>query len=253
MFMTCDWEPEKMRYADLPFDADMAPSLCMLTSVSPAESLCDITCPVMLCDTEQTENAALLCQCARERGLSLTVLLTRDGDFPCDRLIVPVDRYEKYRDAAPTVGVRFSYDVTTPEILSRVLAYADRGIGLIDAYPEHPGDRREGEQTALLDELKRTAMMLAQREKDGYPIEFLPFSVMGLHAKHGIGAHRNERCHTCTHRMICGGRRLSYADCEVKQTLADCAVFLENARTHGSYNAQPCQNPPCAASDIEIT
>ena len=227
MSMVFDWEHTTQRYTDLPFDADMAPSLCMLTSVSPAETLYGITCPVMLCDTEHTENAVLLCRTARERGLPLTVLLTRDGDFPCDRLLVPADRYDAYRNAAPTVGVRFSYDVRTPEILSRVLNYADAGMELIDAYPENPQMRKEGEQDALIVEFRRTAEALSQRKQEGRPVVFLPFSVMGLHAKHGVGAHRNERCHTCTHRMICGGRRLSYADCEVKQTLADCAVFLE--------------------------
>lgn len=227
--MACDSASAIQRYTDLPFDADMAPSLCMLTSVSPTETLSDISCPVMLCDTEHTENAVRLCQAVRERGLPLTVLLTRDSAFPCDRLLVPADRYPAYRDAAPTVGVRFSYDVKHPDILANVLAFAAAGIPLIDAYPENPQDREAGAQDALLNEFQRTADLLAQRKKEGHPVEFLPFSVMGLHAKHGVGAHRNERCHTCTHRMICGGRRLSYADCEVKQTLADCAVFLENA------------------------
>jgi hypothetical protein len=214
-------------YAEIPFDVNRAPSLCMLTSVSPVASLAEITCPVMLCDTENTENAALICKIARERGLLLTVLLTKDGDFPCDRLLVSPEQYDAYRHAAPCVGVRFAYDVRHPDILSRVTAFADAGIALIDAYPANPGEREEGEQSALLDAFRRTAEYLSQRKKDGQPIEFLPFSVMGLHAKHGIGAHRNERCRTCTHRMVCGGRRLSYADCEVKKMLAACAVFLE--------------------------
>ncbi len=226
MSMVQNFNLELQRYAHLPFDADMAPSLCMLTSVSPTESLSQINCPVMLCDTEHRDNAVTLCKIARERGLPLTVLLTADGDFHSDRLLVPAERYETYRDAAPTVGVRFSYDVQAPDILSKVLAYADAGITLIDAYPKNPQMRKEGEQGALLEELVRVAQALSERKKDGRPVEFLPFSVMGLRAKHGVGAHRNERCHTCTHRMICGGRRLSYADCEVKQTLADCAVFL---------------------------
>lgn len=217
----------ELLYADIPFDANKAPSLCMLTSVSQTASLADVTCPVMLCDTENTENAALICQTARERGLSLTVLLTKNGDYPCDRLLVPEDLYETYQNAAPTVGVRFAYDVRHPDILSRVTALADAGVSLIDAYPANPEAREEGKQDALWDELCRTAERLAQYKKDGRPIEFLPFSVMGLHAKHGIGAHRNARCHTCTHRMVCGGRRLSYADCEVKKMLAACAVFLE--------------------------
>ena len=214
-------------YADIPFDANKAPSLCMLTSVSPAASLADVTCPVMLCDTENTENAALICQTARERGLSLTVLLTKDGDYPCDRLLVPEDLYETYQNAASTVGVRFAYDVRHPDILSRVTALADAGVSLIDVYPANPEAREEGKQDALWNELCCTVELLAQRKKDGHPIEFLPFSVMGLHAKHGIGAHRNARCPTCTHRMVCGGRRLSHADCEVKKMLAACAVFLE--------------------------
>lgn len=226
--MVLDCKQTASWYADLPFDANKAPSLCMLTSVSPVASLADITCPVMLCDTENKENAALLCKTAREQGRFLTVLLTRDGDFPCDRLLVSPEQYDAYRYAAPCVGVRFAYDVRHPDILSRVTALADAGIELIDAYPANPEAREEGCQTALLDAFRRTAEFLLQRKKDGHPVEFLPFSVMGLHAKHGIGAHRNARCAECSHHAVCGGRRLSYADCEVKKMLADCAMLLEH-------------------------
>lgn len=229
--MTPDFEHIGQSYADVPFDADMAPSLCMLTSVSAVDTLAEITCPVQLCDTDHTENTALLCRIARERGLLLTVLLTEDGAFSCDRLLVPADRYEAYRNAAPVVGVRFSYDVKKPDILSKIVQFADAGITLIDAYPENPGMREEGDQQVLLDEFRRVAQTLYQYRQDGHPIEFLPFSVMGLHAKHGTGAHRNARCPECSHRAVCGGRRLSFADCEVKRVLADCAVFLD---FHGS-------------------
>ncbi len=225
--MIPDFEHIGQSYAGVPFDADMPPSLCMLTSVSPTETIADITCPVQLCDTDHTENAALLCGMARDRGLLLTVLLTEDGEFPCDRLLVPADRYETYRDAAPVVGVRFSYDVKNPDILSKVVQFADAGITLIDAYPEKPGMREEGDLQALLDEFKRVAQTLYGYRQEGHPIEFLPFSMMGLHAKHGVGAHRNARCPECSHHAVCGGRRLSFADCEVKRVLADCAVFLD--------------------------
>lgn len=213
-------------YAGIPFDADRALSLCMLTSVSPLDTLADMTCPVQLCDTDNTENAALICRTARERGCLLTVLLTEDGTFPCDRLLVPADLYAEYRNAAPVVGVRFSYDVKNPDILSKIMQYAGEGITLIDAYPENPGMREEGAQQALLDELKRVAQTLYRYRQGGHAVEFLPFSVMGLYAKHGIGAHRNARCWDCSHQAVCGGCRLSFADCEVKRTLADCAVFL---------------------------
>lgn len=215
-----------MLLCQTPFDADKAPSLCMLTSVSPAESLSDITCPVMLCDTNHTEHARLLCKEAKARGLSLTVLLTADGDFPCDRLLVPEDRYEACKTAADTVGVRFSYDVRNPDICSHIRRLADAHITLIDAYPQNPGDRVEGEQDALIAELHAVTEALIAYRRAGQTLEFLPFSVMGQNAKHGIGAHRNERCTDCTHNAVCGGRRLSYADCEIKKILAECAVTL---------------------------
>ena len=214
-------------YTDVPFDAEKAPSLCAVTSVSPAETLDGITCPVLLGDTNNTENARLLCKAAKEKGLTLTVILTQDGDFPCDRLIVPAEKYAQYRTAAPQVGVRFSYDVKKPDILSKLIEYADDGITLIDAYPENPREREEGAQTALLKEFGRAAKELFLRKKEGRPVEFLPIAMQGKDAKHGVGAHRNERCLTCSHRTVCGGRRLSFADCEVKKTLADCAVMLE--------------------------
>lgn len=214
-------------YTDIPFDADKAPSLCTLTSVSPTASLDGITCPVLLGDTNNTDNAHLLCRTAKEKGLTLTVILTEDGTFPCDRLIVPAAKYVQYRGSAPVVGVRFSYNVKKPDFLSKLIEYADDGITLIDAYPENPEERTEGEQTVLLKEFGRTAKELFLRKKEGRPVEFLPIAMQGKNAKHGIGAHRNERCGTCSHRMTCGGRRLSFADCEVKRTLADCAVLLE--------------------------
>lgn len=214
-------------YTDIPFDADKAPTVCMLTSVSPTETLDGITCPVLLCDTNNTEHAQLLCNTAKEKGLALTVILTADGNFPCDRLIVPAERFSQYKDSAPIVGVRFSYDVKKPDILSKLIEYADNGVTLIDAVPENPGEREEGAQTALLKEFGRAAKEVFLRKKEGRPVEFLPFSLQGKHAKHGVGAHRNERCLTCSHRMVCGGRRLSFADCEVKKTLADCAIMLE--------------------------
>lgn len=214
------------QYAGIPFDADLAPSLCMLTSISPTASLADSTCPVQICDTDYPEHASQLCRAAQDAGRCVTVLLTKDGDFPCDRLLVPAERYSAYRNAAPCVGVRFSYDVKAPDIASKIVQYADAGITLIDAYPENPQMREEGAQQALLAELQRAAEALRQRRNEGHPIEFLPFSAMGLHAKHGIGAHRNARCQECSHHAVCGGRRLSYADCEEKKMLADCAVYL---------------------------
>ena len=212
-----------------PFDRDMPPSLCMLTSVSDADSLSDIRCPVLLCDTDNTENAVLLCRTARARGCCVTVLLTADGDFPCERLLVPADRYDTYRDAAPTVGVRFAYDVRNPDIVSHIRRFADLGITLIDAYPINPGDRKEGEQQPLINALHAAAEELCQRKVPGQTVEFLPFSVMGHGAKHGIGAHRNARCPECSHNTVCGGRRLSFADCEIKKVLADCAVRIASA------------------------
>ena len=226
LFMAFDFEQCRQWYAGIPFDADMAPSLCMLTSVSPTASLTDSTCPVQLCDTDHPEHAARLCRAAQDAGRCVTVLLTKDGDYPCDRLLVPIERYSAYRGTAPCVGVRFSYDVKAPDILSKILQYADLGITLIDAYPENPQMREEGAQQALLAEFQRAAEALYDRNRNGQPIEFLPFSTMGLYAKHGIGAHRNARCQECSHHAVCGGRRLSYADCEVKKMLADCAVYL---------------------------
>ena len=211
------------------FDPDMPPSLCMLTSVSSADALADITCPVLICDTNNKENAVFLCNAARQRGLFVTVLLTVDGDFPCDRLLVSEDRYEQYQNAAPVVGVRFPYDVKSPDIVSRILRYADAGVTLIDAYPENPDDRTEGEQQTLTAELTDTAKEVCRLRKQGQTIEFLPFSVMGQNAKHGIGAHRNARCLTCSHNTACGGRRLSFADCEIKKVLADCANLIAAA------------------------
>lgn len=210
-----------------PFDADRAPSICALTSVSPVSALSDVTCPVVLFDTENRENAALLCRCAMERGLDTTVLLTSDGTFDCDRLLVPEERYEAYRHAAPTVGVRLSYDIRTPVLLSRVRTWIEAGVTLIDAYPADPRACREGELDALKEELFRTADYLYRlKQDDGTTVAFLPFSLQGRGAKHGIGAHRNIRCHTCSHRMLCGGRRLSFGDCEYKRTTADCAALL---------------------------
>ncbi len=229
--MAFDFEQCGQQYDGIPFDADMPPSLCMLTSVSPEDTLADITCPVQLCDTDHPVHAARLCAAVRERGLPLTVILTEDGDFPCGRLLVPAEKYAQYRNAAPQVGIRFAYDVKAPEILSRIIRYADEGIFLIDAYPENPQIREEGAQAELLAEFRQVAEALLLRRKEGRPIEFLPFSVMGLHAKHGVGAHRNARCQSCSHHAVCGGRRLSYADCEVKRTLGDCAFYLDPNRT----------------------
>ena len=215
-------------YTDVPFDADKAPTVCMLTSVSPLQTLDGVSCPVMLCDTDNVPHAKVLCAAVKERGLPLTVILTADGDFPCDRLLVSEEKYAQYKTAAPVVGVRFSYDVTAPKILARVTALADEGITLIDAYPENLRDRKEGAQTVLLKELGRVAKELFLRSKEGRPVEFLPISLQGRGAKHGAGAFFNERCRVCSHRTHCGGRALSGADCEVKKTLADCAILLEN-------------------------
>ena len=213
-------------YTEVPFDADRAPTLCPLSSSASPDVINGTHAHVLLCDTDNAENASEICRRAKDAGLSVTVLLTADGVFPCDRLLVPEDRYEAYAGAAPAVGVRFSYDVTAPAILSRVIALADRGITLVDAFPKNPDMRRAGEQTALIKELERTAKELFLRKKEGRPVDFLPFSIHGMNAKHGTDAHCAPACITCSHRMICGGIRLSDADCEIKRSLADSAVML---------------------------
>ena len=99
--------------AYIPFDDDRAPTVCLLTSVSPVSSIDGLCCPIVICDTANPQNAALLCKAAGDRGLSPTVYLTTEGDdVPrCDRLLVPEEAYNDYRNAAPEVGVRLAYDI----------------------------------------------------------------------------------------------------------------------------------------------
>lgn len=214
-------------YTNVPFDPDRPMTHCMMTSVSPLSTLEGVTCPVVLCDTHNTEHAKEICAAAKEKGLHLTVLMTEEGDFPCDRLLVEENLYSRYKTAAPTVGVRFSYDVKAPKILDRVTALADEGITLIDAYPTNPDDRAAGEQTTLIKELGKVAKELFLRIKEGRAVEFLPFAWQCRNAKHAEAVFCHERCLTCSHRMHCGGRALSYADCEIKRACADAQILLE--------------------------
>ena len=219
--------------ADVPVDndrvdADRAPTVCLLTSVSPVSSIDGLCCPIVICDTANPQNAALLCKAAGEKGLCTTVYLTTEcAHLPsCDRLLVPEEAYNGYRNAAPEVGVRLAYDVKNPALLPRIKAWVDAGVTLIDAYPTDPRACREGEMQALTEELFRIAEYLYSCRQTGRTVEFLPITQQGKGARHGIGAHRNIRCRTCSHRMLCGGRRLSFADCEIKRTTADCAALL---------------------------
>lgn len=214
--------------SNVSFDADRAVTVCLLTSVSPVSAIAGICCPIVICDTANCENAARLCKAAKEKGLFTTVYLTTECGHvpPCDRLLVPEDAYHTYRNAAPEVGVRLSYDVNDPMLLSRIKTWVNAGVTLIDAYPANPRACREGEMQELIRELWRIAEYLYQNRPAGKAIEFLPITLQGKGARHGIGAHRNIRCHTCSHRMLCGGRRLSFADCEIKRTTADCAALL---------------------------
>lgn len=218
-------------YTDIPFDAERSVTLHVLSSDAPCTVLDNACAPVLLLDTDRAENAAALCRAAKDKGLCVTVHMTAEGDYPCDRLLVCETLHKAYRDKAPTVGVWFTYDVRAPKLLDKLTALADDGITLIDAVPETPADAAFGAQTVLIKELGKVAKELFLREKEGRAVEFLPFSVMERGAKFGDGAF-SAPCMTCSHRTRCGGMCYSTvrdidADCELRRTLADASILLE--------------------------
>lgn len=214
-------------YTDVPFDADRPVTTLVCGSEMPLTAPDVLTAPIVLRDTDNRQNALKICEAAKEKGLFVTVCMTKGGDYPCDRLLVAPADYAAYKNAAPTVGIRFSYDGNKPDILGRVTAFADEGIVLMDAYPENPETARAGEQTALIKELGRVAKELYLRKKEGRPVEFLPFALQGRNAKHGPDAFAGEACASCSHRTHCGGYARSEAECEIKKACANAAILME--------------------------
>ena len=125
-------------YTDVPFDADRPVTALVCGSDTPLTVLQACSAPIVLRDTDNPQNALKICETAKETGRSVTVCMTKSGDYQCDRLLVTPGDYAAYRHAAPVVGVRFSYDGNKPDILGRVISFANEGITLLDAYPENP-------------------------------------------------------------------------------------------------------------------
>ncbi len=212
-------------YTAIPFDADRSATLHICSSDAPLSALDGVQAPVYLSETDHAENAAALCRAAKKNGVCVTVNMTIEGDYACDRLIVCESLYTKYKNSAPTVGVRFTYDVRAPKLLDFVIALADDGVTLIDAVPANAKEAVAGAQTALTKELGKVAKELFLRTKEGRCVEFLPFSRMARGASCGGNAF-TDVCGSCSHRMYCGGRPTSEADCEIRRTCADCSIFL---------------------------
>ncbi len=215
-----------MLYTDTPFDTEKCVTMHIISSDTKVTALEGSTAPVLLTDTDDAENAAALCRAAKENGVCVTVHMTKEGHYPCDRLLVDASLYEKYRAAAPKVGVYFAYDVKAPKIQEQVVALADAGVTLINAYPANPTDAVFGAQTVLVKAFGKVAKELFLRTKEGRPIEFLPFAVMERGAKFGKDAFC-DTCGACSHRMYCGGKRISDADCEIRRACADAKILLE--------------------------